>query len=135
VTYLSLSLLFLAASLVVGVIAVARRGSGTGADRSGRSGGPGRRATLVRWLPAVAIAGVAIMILTGVFDNLMIGSGLMTYGGTQISGILVGVAPLEDFAYPLAGLILLPSVWSLTGGSRERGSRERESRERASREH
>jgi lycopene cyclase domain-containing protein len=126
VTYLSLSLLFLAASLVVGVIAVARRGLDRGADGPGRSSRPGRRVTLVRWLPAVAIAGLAIMILTVVFDNLMIGSGLMTYGGTQISGILVGVAPLEDFAYPLAGLILLPSVWSLTGRSRarERGPRE-----------
>jgi len=28
----------------------------------------------------------------------------------------VGIAPLEDFAYAVAALVLLPSVWVLLGG-------------------
>ncbi len=30
----------------------------------------------------------------------------------------VGLAAVEDFPYAIAGLVLLPSLWSLLGGSR-----------------
>ena len=30
--------------------------------------------------------------------------------------VQVGLAPLEDFAYPLAGVLLLPGLWLLLGG-------------------
>lgn len=110
-TYLTLSLLFLAISLIVAVVALARRGSGSGADSH-------RGALLARWLSPVAIAGIVVMVLTAVFDNIMINSGLIAYGA-NVSILFIGVAPVEDFTYPLAGLILLPSLWSLTGGHHE----------------
>lgn len=98
-TYLWLSLGFLAIAAVVLAAALARAGD---------------RARLVRrwWLP-VTIAGALIAVLTAVFDNLMIGIGLMTYGGAHLTGLRLGLVPLEDFAYPLAGLLLLPAVWLL----------------------
>ena len=74
-----------------------------------------RRTLLTRWIMPIVAAGVVLMILTAVFDNVMILVGLITYDQTTISGLFVGLAPLEDFAYPLAGLILLPSVWLLLG--------------------
>jgi len=43
----------------------------------------------------------------------MIGVGLVGYNETLISGAFVGIAPLEDFAYAVAAVILLPSLWSL----------------------
>lgn len=65
-----------------------------------------------RWR-AVALAGVLVLILTAVFDNLMIALGLFGYNPERISGAFVGLAPLEDFAYAVAAVILLPSLWHL----------------------
>lgn len=98
-TYLLLSLAFLALALVVLAVALA-----TSRDRA---------AIVRRWWLPVLIAGVLLAVLTAVFDNVMIGSGLMTYGETNISGARVGLVPVEDFAYPLAGLLLLPALWLL----------------------
>ena len=100
-TYLLLALGFLALATVVDL--VARRA----ARRTGRPA--------VGWR-ALALAAGALLLLTAVFDNVMIASGLFTYADTQISGARIGLAPVEDFSYPLAAVILLPALWSLLGG-------------------
>ncbi|QAB16564.1 prenyltransferase [Leucobacter muris] len=64
-------------------------------------------------LPAVAVAGAALLVLTAVFDTLMIASGLFTYEESLVSGVRVGLAPVEDFAYPLAAVVALPALWAL----------------------
>jgi small toxic polypeptide LdrA/B/C/D len=48
-----------------------------------------------------------------VFDSLIIGTGIVAYDDGQRSGITIGLAPIEDFLYPLAGVLLLPAVWRL----------------------
>lgn len=63
-------------------------------------------------LAALAIAAAALMVLTALFDNVMIAAGLFAYDDTHISGIRIGAAPIEDFAYPLAAVILLPAIWA-----------------------
>jgi lycopene cyclase domain-containing protein len=73
-------------------------------------------AVLTRRAPqwrAVAITGVAILLMTAVFDNLMIAADLFTYNPERISGAFIGLAPLEDFAYAVAAVVLLPSLWHL----------------------
>lgn len=98
-TYALLSLLFLAVAAAVLVVGLA-----VAPDR----------ALLVRrwWLPAL-LAAVVVLVLTAVFDNLMIGAGFMTYADTHISGARLGLVPVEDFSYPLAALLLLPAIWLL----------------------
>ncbi len=71
-------------------------------------------------LRPLVLAAVALLVLTAVFDNVMIASGLFTYAGEHISGLRIGLAPIEDFAYPLAGVILLPALWTLFGSRRAR---------------
>ncbi|WP_285116300.1 lycopene cyclase domain-containing protein [Leifsonia sp. fls2-241-R2A-40a] len=105
-TYALLSVVFLAIAALVLAVALA-----TAPDRS---------RLLRRWWAPVLIAGVVVLVLTAVFDNLMIGVGFMTYDSARISGVRLGLVPLEDFAYPLAGLLLLPALWMLT---RRRGRR------------
>ena len=56
--------------------------------------------------------------LTVVFDNLMIAAGFFDYGDGHITGLRIGLVPVEDLAYPLAGLLLLPALW---WGLAERG--------------
>ncbi len=92
-TYWQLDVIFLGAVAVVGVVAAARA----------------RR----RWR-AVLLTLVVLLIFTAVFDNIMIGIGLVGYDPAKISGALIGIAPLEDFAYAIAAGILLPSLWILT---------------------
>jgi len=65
---------------------------------------------------AAGLALAAVLILTAVFDNIMIGVGLVAYEPALISGIFVGIAPVEDFAYPVAAALLLPALWSFLGG-------------------
>jgi lycopene cyclase domain-containing protein len=101
----AISLIYLAIESRVLLLAVARRDP--------------RRALLRRWWMPVAVSAVVVLALTAAFDNVMIGAGLVDYDPGSISGLLVGAAPLEDFAYPLAGLVLLPSLWLLL---RKRGS-------------
>lgn len=60
-----------------------------------------------------SVAAVALLLLTAVFDNVMIAAGLFTYPEEHLSGIRIGLAPLEDFAYPLCAAFLVPAVATL----------------------
>lgn len=60
-----------------------------------------------------AVAAVVLVALTAVFDNVMIAVGLFTYPEAHLSGIRVGLAPVEDFAYPVCAAFLLPAVATL----------------------
>ena len=71
------------------------------------------------WLSILGTLGI-LLLVTAVFDNVMIGVGLVGYDATKISGAFLGIAPLEDFAYAVAAAVLLPSLWLLLPGrSRE----------------
>ena len=64
--------------------------------------------------PAVLAAGAALavlLVLTAVFDNLIVGTGIVGYDPARIIGLRVGVAPIEDFAYPAAAALALPALW------------------------
>lgn len=92
------------ALLSAGFLALAVGGGVAMARLAGRPG--------VRW-GAVALAGLALLALTAVFDSLMIGLGLFGYAPGLISGARVGLAPVEDFAYPIAAAVALPALWAL----------------------
>ena len=92
-TYWILNAVFLAAAVVVLVIAL----------RSGRQ--------LNRW--ALGATALVLLTLTAVFDNIMIGVGLVDYGDAQISGIRLGIMPIEDFAYTVFAVLALPALWTL----------------------
>jgi lycopene cyclase domain-containing protein len=62
---------------------------------------------------AIALTLGILLVTTAVFDNAMIGIGLVGYEPSLISGAFVGIAPLEDFAYAIAAAVLLPSLWML----------------------
>ncbi|KUM35038.1 prenyltransferase [Arthrobacter sp. EpRS71] len=95
-TYLWLALVFIAAAVVAGVI-FARQGTRSGEARK-------------HW-KAVGLAFAALAVLTAVFDSIMIGMELFHYDASHILGLTIGLAPIEDFAYPLAGAVALPGLW------------------------
>ena len=53
-----------------------------------------------------------LFVLTAVFDSLIIHFGIVAYDTSKILGIYIGKAPIEDFAYPLSGVILIPYIWN-----------------------
>lgn len=94
-----------------------------------------RRPRVGRRLAASAVTAVILVLLTIVFDNLMIAAGLFTYPEHRISGIRVGLAPVEDLAYPVVAAFLLPAIADLLrrpGNVRTAGSAARNPKEPAS---
>lgn len=71
-------------------------------------------------LGAIALTSALLVVLTAVFDTAMIASGLFHYSPGHLLGVHIGLAPLEDFAYPLAGAVLLPATWAFVHGRRAR---------------
>lgn len=72
-----------------------------------------RRPRLRERLTASLWTALVLVALTAVFDNLMIAADLFTYPREHISGIRIGLAPIEDFAYPICAAFLLPAVDAL----------------------
>lgn len=65
-----------------------------------------------RWI-ATGVAAVVLLVLTGVFDSVMIAAGLFGYAEDTRLGPTIGLAPIEDFAYPIVAVLLVPAVWTL----------------------
>jgi lycopene cyclase domain-containing protein len=101
-TYWALNAVFLGAVAAVAVAAVLSKRS-------------------PRWASVGLVLGV-VLLMTAVFDNVMIGVGLVGYNPDLISGAFIGIAPLEDFAYAIAAVVLLPSLWTLIGPSTSSGT-------------
>ena len=53
-----------------------------------------------------------LMIITAVFDNLIVLAKIVSYDESKISGLKVLVAPIEDFAYTLVLVPLIALVQS-----------------------
>lgn len=64
-------------------------------------------------LKPLLIAGLVMVTLTLVFDNVIIGTGIVAYDQSLLSGIMLGYAPIEDFAYTLVALVLIPSLFEV----------------------
>ncbi len=101
-SYAALAALFLLPPAVVLALAVVLRR-------------PGRR-----WWLTTAITLVALMVLTVVFDSVMIAADLFRFEDEELLGIRIGLAPREDLAWPLAAGLLLPSLWLLLTPQEER---------------
>lgn len=54
---------------------------------------------------------VCLLILTAVFDAIMISLGLFRYNPARISGVHIGIVPIEDFFYPIVAAIIVPLLW------------------------
>ena len=66
-----------------------------------------------RRMAASGIGAAVLVALTAVFDNLMIAAGLFTYPEEHLSGVRIGLAPIEDFSYAVCAAFLVPAVFAL----------------------
>lgn len=89
-TYLLISLPFLLLALVLWIV---------------------RRDSAPRQLAVTAIIMVVLLVLTAVFDNLMIWAKLVGYGDAQRLGWQIGLVPIEDFFYIIFVALIVPAFW------------------------
>lgn len=57
------------------------------------------------------IVALPMLVLTAVFDNLIILTGIVDYDQSKLLGVNVGVVPIEDFAYTIVAILLVPTIW------------------------
>lgn len=65
---------------------------------------------LVRGRMPWSTMGITLLVslaLTAVFDNVIIGVGLVAYDESLISGVKIGIAPIEDFAYTVSVVVIV----------------------------
>ena len=70
------------------------------------------------WWLATGLTLAALLVLTVAFDNLMIAADLFRFGEEHLSGARLGLAPVEDLAWPLAAGLGLPALALLLGEER-----------------
>jgi lycopene cyclase domain-containing protein len=67
---------------------------------------------------AISMSTAVLLIATAIFDNLIVGAGIVAYDESLILGIKIGYAPIEDFAYALAAPLLISIAAELTKGTK-----------------
>ena len=68
-----------------------------------------------RWLSLrpLTFAALVMFTLTAIFDNVIIGTGIVAYDDDLLLGVKILFAPIEDFAYTAVALVLVPTLFNL----------------------
>ena len=71
-------------------------------------------------LPKASLAFLTLgaLMLSLVFDNVIVGLGIVAYHGEKTLGVRLPLAPIEDFAYTLVATALVPVLWTFLGKKR-----------------
>jgi len=56
---------------------------------------------------------LVMCLVTLVFDNVIVGLGIVDYDSSKISGLLLGLVPVEDFAYTVVSVLAVSSIWHM----------------------
>ena len=62
---------------------------------------------------------VGLLLLTALFDSIIIWANIVAYDPQKILGLYVGFAPIEDFFYAILAVIIVPALWNLYGNKKE----------------
>ena len=62
---------------------------------------------------------IILVVLTAVFDNVIIGLDIVSYDPQRILGIYIYKAPVEDFFYALLAVYVVPALWQYYGKQSE----------------
>jgi lycopene cyclase domain-containing protein len=60
-----------------------------------------------------------LLVLTAIFDSLIISLGVVGYNPDKLLGLYIGSAPVEDFFYAIVASILIPTVWNKLGNTHD----------------
>jgi lycopene cyclase domain-containing protein len=97
VTYADLALVFLAGAVALAV-----------------ASGLLARPSWLWWRTSLVVAAL-LLVMTVVFDSVMIAVDLFDYGASALLGPRLLLVPVEDLAWPLVAVLVLPALWELLG--------------------
>ena len=69
---------------------------------------------------SLAVTFITLVVLTAVFDNVIIGLDIVDYDPEKILGIKLLYAPIEDFMYAILAVVLVPTLWHKLGNRHAR---------------
>ncbi len=52
-----------------------------------------------------------VLLLTAIFDSLIVRLGIVGYNASRILGVYIFSAPVEDFAYAIASVLTVSLLW------------------------
>lgn len=56
-----------------------------------------------------------LIVMTAVFDSLIIWLGIVAYDPAKILGLKIALAPVEDFFYAIVAAVMVPAIWRRLG--------------------
>jgi len=56
---------------------------------------------------------LAMVLVTLILDNVIVALGIVAYDTNKISGLVLGLVPIEDFAYTIVSVLAVTSIWHL----------------------
>lgn len=62
---------------------------------------------------------LALLVLTAVFDSMLVYFSVIDYAPEKILGIRIGYAPIEDFFYAVYAAMIVPFIWNRRGEKHE----------------
>jgi len=62
---------------------------------------------------------LCMLVLTLIFDNVIIALDIVAYDPTKVSGFYLGLAPIEDFAYTVVAVLAVSSIWHKMTGNKK----------------
>lgn len=98
-TYLLISIPFLIVAVLGAVWSIRREHARRGPTAAKRQ------------FAVISLVTGIVLVLTAIFDNLMIWAGLVGYGDGERLGWQLGLVPVEDFFYALFVTLLIPALW------------------------
>ena len=54
---------------------------------------------------------LVMVLVTLIFDNVIVALGIVDYDTTKISGVLLGLVPIEDYAYTIVSVLAVSAIW------------------------
>ena len=60
----------------------------------------------------LGMTSLVLIVLTVVFDNVIVGTGIVDYNDALIAGVRMPIAPIEDLAYALGAVLVVPALWT-----------------------
>lgn len=54
---------------------------------------------------------LVLLVMTAIFDQIIIGLGIVDYDVNKILGLYIGFAPIEDFFYCVGAVIIVSAIW------------------------
>ena len=55
---------------------------------------------------------VVLLVMTAIFDNVIISLGIVAYNPSSILGLYIYKAPVEDFFYAVLAVYAVPALWN-----------------------